>query len=198
MGILDLEMKRPVCGKTSLFEIGTAGHRNSFPEDSRPTGLKQAHIDWLLRSHVTIDAMIRPAAIRLAHGHKAHDGIFESDPDGTSWLVFEEQDDVVYWQPRTGDLATDCGRAFALGQDAIDNPVTYSFDRNLNVFASPLEWLQAKRDGIVVIDWQRCWSRLQDAPRIAVAEPVLFQFRRHFEPPHKPEIFVLTGERMAA
>ncbi|MFC3644392.1 hypothetical protein [Aquibium oceanicum] len=162
------------------------------------TGLKQAQIDWLLKSGVTIEAMIRPEPIRLAHGRKAHDGIFEADSGGSPWLAFDEGDDVVFWQPRTGDLATDCNRAFALGQDVIDNPATYSFDCNLNVFANPLDWLQAKRDGIVILDWSRAWSRLQDCPRIAIADELLFQFRRHFEPPHKPEIFVLTGRKAVA
>jgi hypothetical protein len=161
-------------------------------------GLKQAQIDWLLKSGVTINAMTKPFPIRLAYGHKATDGIFEHGPSGAPWMIFEERDDLIYWQPRTGAIATDCNRAFALGQDIIDLPETYSFDCNLNVFASPLEWLQAGRDGIVIIDWSRTWTRLHHCARIAVVETLAMEFRRCFQPQHKPEIFLLTGRRIAA
>ena len=66
------------------------------------------------------------------------------------------------------------GRAFALGEDAIGNPGTYSFDCNLNIWPDPLMWLRAKCDGCVILDWRRAWSCLQDAPRIAVHERLDF------------------------
>src|SRR5262245_20425379 len=99
---------------------------------SRWGSLEQAQIDWLLRNGVTITAMIYPQAILLANGVKARDGRVEETPDGLPWLVFEQAGDEVFWQPRTGELATSEGRAFALGEDAIHNPGTYSFDCNLN------------------------------------------------------------------
>src|SRR4051794_10034884 len=75
--------------------------------------------------------------------------------DGAAWLGFEGPDDTVFWNASTGELATDLGRAFALGEDNISNPGTFAFDCNLNLFADPLNWLRAKRDGVVVLDWAR-------------------------------------------
>ena len=60
--------------------------------------------------------------------------------------------------------------AFAIGEGAIANPATYSFDCNLNVFADPIEWLKHGRDGTVIIRWSGCFDKLRDAPRVAVDE----------------------------
>ena len=170
----------------------------SRPSFFRWSSLTQAQIDWLIGNGVTIPAMIRPQAILLAKGVKAHDGRFEENSNGQSWLMFEEAEDEVYWQPRTGELSTYEGRAFALGEDAICNPGTYAFDCDLNVFADPLDWLRSKRDGCVIIDWQRCWSRLHDVPRVAVDESLLPQFKQAMKPPGGPEIFVRANRRAAA
>lgn len=160
-------------------------------------GLKQEHIDWLLRNGVTVDAMIKPEAMRLAHG-KAVNRLFRHDASGAPWLAFAEGHDVVYWQPRTCELATETGATFALGQDVIDRPETYSFDCRCNVFASPLEWLQAGRDGVVVLDWSQAWARFHAVPRLALAEPVVVSFRRHFKPPSGPDVVVMRVQRRAA
>lgn len=71
------------------------------------------------------------------------------NPEGPQWLVFAEEHDLVFWQPVTGEIATDAGRAFALGEEAIGNPATTAFDRWLNIYADPLEWLRNDRRGIV-------------------------------------------------
>jgi hypothetical protein len=168
-----------------------------YPDLSSYSGLRQDHIDWLLKLGVDIETMIRPAAMLLAYGHKAHDGRFEEGGQ-VPWLVFPEPEDCIYWQPRTGDLTTWNGRAFALGEGLIYQPETYAFDCSLNIFASPLEWLQAKRDGIVVLDWSRAFDQLRECPRIAVSEAVLFQYRRHMKPGRLPELFVIPKDGMAA
>ena len=150
---------------------------------------------WLLRQGVVVEAM---DCLRFAVGRRASDGRFENDPAGDGWIVFPERDDVVFWHPFSGRLASWCGRVFAIGQDAIDNPGTYSFDCALNVFESPLDWLHAKGDGIVVLDWSRAFDRLRDCPRIAVAEPLLFQYRRSMNPMWMPDVLVLTDRRAVA
>lgn len=160
-------------------------------------GLRQEHIDWLLRSGVSIDAMIHPEAIRLAHGH-AERGLLVRDPAGDPWLAFAEESNVAYWQPRSGELALEVRGTFALGEGVIGLPETYSFDCYLNVFGSPLDWLRAGRDGIVVIDWSLTWERLHGVPRVALAESVVFPFRRHFKPPTGPEVAVMRERRAAA
>ncbi|WP_244602960.1 hypothetical protein [Mesorhizobium delmotii] len=142
--------------------------------------------------------MVNPLPILLARGERATDGRFEDVDTGPRWFVFEEAEDVVFWQPRTGQLATSMGRAFALGEDAIYNPGTFAFDNHLNIFADPLEWLRARRDGCIVLDWTRAFDRLRDCPRISVAEEVLLQYRRHMKPPHMPDVYVLASRRVAA
>ncbi|MGC4025330.1 MAG: hypothetical protein QM744_09375 [Mesorhizobium sp.] len=172
-------------------------------------GLRQRHLDWLRRSGVSIQAMIfsrhhLPSAIRLGYGEVAPDRRFDFTDDGPAWLAidifdtFMEQVDICLWQPRAGELATLEGRTFALGQEIIDDPATYSFDCRLNIFADPLQWLQAGRDEIVVIDWTRAFDRLRDCPRIAVAEEVLPQFQQHMKPAHTPEVSVIPARRNAA
>lgn len=89
-------------------------------------GLMQRHLDWLTASGVPMTAIIQPDPVRIAHGQKAADGRFDPDPGGPDWFVFAERDDVVFWRPRTGELATWDGRAFALGERAIDQASTYS------------------------------------------------------------------------
>ena len=165
---------------------------------SRWGSLTQAQIDWLRRNGITISAMIHPKAILLARGVKAPDSRFEENPSGLPWLVFEEAEDEVFWQPRTGELATSEGRAFALGEEAIHNPGTYAFDCHLSIFSSPLDWLCARRDGCVMIDWTRCWSRLRDVPRVAVDEQLLSKFKQAMRAPGGPEIFVRTNHKAAA
>jgi hypothetical protein len=166
--------------------------------------LSQAHLDWFKRQGVPVTALFtsiddgNPTAIRVARGHRAEDGRFEDDPAGPQWLAFEEPEDVVYWNPRVAKLATRNGRAFALGEDAITNPGTYAFDNRLDIYPDPLTWLRAKRDGIVILDWSRAWSRLQDAPRVGVSESLFATYSRHMRPPAGPEVFVLKQERMAA
>jgi hypothetical protein len=151
----------------------------------------QAQLDWLRRSGLDVMALIRPTITMMTSGVRHQDGRFDFDPAGMKWLAFEEDEDFVFWQPRTGELATAEGRAFALGEALIGDAWTYSFDCSLNIFTNPLEWLRAKRDGIVVLDWSIAFDRLRDCPRVAVAEAMLFNYRRHMKPRHTPELFVI-------
>lgn len=169
------------------------------PDLACPT---QAELDWFRSSGVEIMVLACPEPMRIAHGRVAHDGVFEPDPSGDRWCAFEEADvaDIVFWQPRTRTLSSWIGRAFALGQSTVDRPETYSFDCNLNIFADPLDWLLAKRDGIVVLPgkWPLAYERLRDAPRIAVAESLLPLYRRHMKPRRMPELFVLPERQRRA
>lgn len=157
----------------------------------------QAQLNWLLSNGVTVEAMINPEALRTTIGRRADDGRFEPDPAGDQWIVFREPEDLVFWQPRTDELATDRGRAFALGEAIIENAWTFALNGSLNVFASPLAWLRAGRDGIVIVDWSRTWSRLQDCPQIAVDRRLMNRFKRYCRPPYVPRILEMEGEANA-
>jgi hypothetical protein len=157
-------------------------------------------MDLLLRTGVDIMSLARPWAMKVAHGHAAQDGLFEPDASRDRWFAFEETevDDVVFWHWPTGELTTWCASAFALGEEVIEEAATYSFDCSLNIFDSPLDWLRARRDGIVVLDWARAFDRLRDVPRIALAESLLPLYRRHMRPARLPELFILPARRSAA
>lgn len=158
----------------------------------------QEILDWLIGLGIDPMALAKPLGVRFARGYRAHDGIFEDAADGGEWLVFEGPNDVIYWHPATGALATRWNRAFALGEEIIDQAATCSFDCNLNIFNDPIEWLRNMRDGIVVLDWDQAFERLRDCPRVAVAEKLLETYQRAMRPKHLPELFVLVAGRIAA
>lgn len=158
--------------------------------DATLTTPSQRELDWLLAQGVSVMSMVRPCPMMIAKGTIAADGLFEHADEGDRWLAFQEAEDIVFWQPRLCATTSWCGRAFAVGEDVIDDPATYAFDCALNIFASPLDWLRAGRDGIVVLDWPRAFDQRRDAPRIAIAESVLPLYRRHMKP-CMPELFVL-------
>lgn len=161
-------------------------------------GLKQVHLDWLISKGVTVDAMIKPEPMRFARGSEIN-GRFLHDRNGADWFAFAEGHDIVYWRAGTNKLATETGAAFALGQEVIDLPETYAFDCYCNIFADPLEWLQAGRDGVVVLDWSRTWARFHAVPRVALtSDPLAIAFDRHFKPPRGPDVVVMRVQRRAA
>ena len=155
--------------------------------------LKQTQIDCFLLKGDSANAIICPTAIMTCRGERAKDGRFDENPDGPEWIAFEEIHHSVFWQPLTGEIATDTGRAFAFGEELFDNPATTAFDQNLNIYAGPLEWLQCERRGIVVLNWKIAFDRLLDVTRIAVAEELLGTYKRCMRPLHMPKLFVLPG-----
>lgn len=144
--------------------------------------LRQSHIDWLIAQGVPAIAIVMPYALEIARGIRAEDGIFEHDPVGTVWFVFNEPDDTIFWNPKTGEVATDLGRAFALGQDEIANPGATSLGQWLHVHESPLDWLRASRRGIVVLRWELAFEQLRDVERIAVPESLVSRYEKNMKP----------------
>ena len=162
----------------------------------------QADLDSFRRAGVDVLAMATPAAMQVATGRIAHDGLFEPDGSGQRWFAFREEDadDMVFWQRQTGRLTSCSGRVFALGQEIINETATYSFDCALNIFADPMDWLNARRDGIVVMPnrWPAAFDRLRDCPRIAIAESLLPTYRRNMTPGRMPELYITPERRTAA
>ena len=157
---------------------------------------------WLLKVGVppeTLASMSAQNPLCVATGRRRAEGLFDDDEGGQPFLVFEEPDDMVFWQPRTGEIATAFGNSFALGEAAVDDPGTYAFDNHLNLFGTPLDWLRARCNGCVVLNWSRAFAHLRHAPRIAVSEDVLFLYRRHMKPTRMPETLVISDSpRVAA
>lgn len=162
----------------------------------------QSEIDEMLQAGIDIMALAMPEPVLVAYGIVGADGRFEPHDRGSRWLALEApaSDDVIVWQPQGKGPAGWSGRAFALGEEIIDRPETCSFDCSLNIFADPIDWLRARRDGIVILpsQWTLAFDRLRDVPRIAIAERLLPLYRRHMKPSHLPELRVIPERRVAA
>lgn len=152
--------------------------------------LAQIQIDWLLKKGVAATTIVEPTPIMMSTGVRTKAGLFDPTPEGKKWLVFEEEFDSIFWQPSTGALASDTGRAFALGQENIQNP----WLEYLDVFPEPLQWLQQGRKGIVIIKWSQAFDQLRDVAAIAVPEALLLKYRRSMRPQHLPRVGVRLAE----
>jgi hypothetical protein len=161
--------------------------------------LDQRRLDYLMAMGAPATAIVQAPTVMIAIGTMAADGLLEPDAEGEVWLAFAEPEDFVFWQPRHNRFATFANRAFALGEERIMNAATYTFDHALSIFADPLDWLRAGRDGIVVLPghWPMAFDRLRDAPRIALAESLLPTYRRFMKPARIPEVFVIRQKREA-
>lgn len=153
---------------------------------------------WFHRQGVSAKLLASLSPILVATGSRVGNRSFNPGA-GESYVVFEEPEDLIFWQPKTDELLTLNGRSFALNEMHIGNAATYSFDGNLNIFGSVLDWLRAGCDGIVVLDWRHAFDRLRDAPRIAVAENLLPNYRKWMQPVRMPRLSVIPNlERAAA
>jgi hypothetical protein len=166
---------------------------------------EQRELDWL-RSQGVSDAALDDlphigAAFVEFDGH-----LFEEVEDGQRALTFVihghgEFIDFAAWQPRTGQLATWRSAGFAIGQEAICNPATYFAGGALRIHRSPLEWLKADRDGIVIADHKQTYAMLRHVPRLSFADAMLARQVRAWLQPPKPRVEFLVevpAERAAA
>lgn len=172
--------------------------REHFAHD----GLDQRAIDWLHAQGVPYAAMVKPSSIRKARV-VFENGSFDRDPEGRCAFTFLIEDcgdvvDLVAWQPKTGHLAAYAGRAFALGQEAIYNPGTYSLGGALRVHRSPLSWLRAERDGIVILNPAGGYAWLGQVPRIAAEDTAHSQELWALIEPPRPQTQINLIEKDAA
>jgi hypothetical protein len=167
--------------------------------------LSSVHLSWgcppsdddirLLLDHgVDGDAMTQPYPIGAANVH--FDGnTFDIDPRGQRALTFRAEDrgeviDLIAWSPISGELASWRGIAFCLGDlDQIFNPATYFMGGVLRLHRSPLEWLRANRDGILIVQPQLAYACLRNACRLSFSYAQ--QAERWLEPP-KPSVELLV------
>lgn len=105
--------------------------------------LNPAQGAWLLRQGVTTEALLQPTPVGTARVRFLDGGTFAVGTDAcTGALTFRIGNvegrgiDLAAWSPRTRQIGTWYGRAFALGEDQIDNPATY-FGGALFAFTPP-------------------------------------------------------------
>ena len=138
---------------------------------------------WLVDQGVTPDAIAKPRAIRVAKV-RFWQTTFDFDAVGERSLIFMEDRDWVAWQPRTGALGCWRGVSFAINEDAIDNPATYFAGGTLKVHRTPLHWLKAGREGIVIVQHRYTYATLRLVRRLAFADAVFArQVRASLDPP---------------
>ncbi len=132
---------------------------------------------------------------------------FDFKRGGKPAIIIKAEDrgdevDLIAWQQSTGKFASWHGNTFCLGDlDQIANPATYFMDGALRVHTSPLEWLRAGREGIVILRRDFAYAHLRFCPRVRVAGATFGrQLERSIQPP-KPTCKILVevqDERQAA
>ena len=174
----------------------SAEHRSwGFPNDDE--------LRWLIDEGVS-DGALWPISGATVHFDR---GTFEIDDTGERALTFRAEErgeviDLIAWQPLTGKLASWRGQAFCLGDlDDVFNPATYFGGDSLLVHETPLQWLQAAREGIVILRQDLVHAYLADRQRIVCSDAAhARQIERWLEPP-KPKVEILvevSAERAAA
>jgi hypothetical protein len=156
----------------------------------------EAEIGWLLDQDISDTAILEPEPLRAGKvrflGKQTFDFARFSDI-GERALVIVADEDLIAWQPRTGTLATWRGATFALGQEAIFNPATYFSSGALHVHETPLQWLQADRQGIVIVRPGLCHAYLAHCPRLASSDTGFARKVQAWVQPRKPTVQILVG-----
>jgi hypothetical protein len=147
---------------------------------SELANLSTAQIAWLLSEGIQPAALSCgdvPVAARIL---PRPDGLFDfpdeanRGEDAKPGLVFlyREPDgsatDLVGWLPRSGWLGTWLNRAALLG-----DPLGPRLDHAgaLPVWRSPMNWLRAGREGVVILDPVRAAYRIHDAGPVLAEDP---------------------------
>jgi hypothetical protein len=166
--------------------ISLAPNLDDFPQIGEP------QFQWLRNNGVPVQTLI-DLDLRTINGVKAEDGRFEQG-DGASWIILPEECDLVFWQPKSGEISTALGRVFAVGQDAAQNEWACAMGGSLSIFETPLDWLRASCKGIVVLDWSLAFERLRDVPRISVPEKLAITYQRHMKPARLPKFSIVKDD----
>jgi hypothetical protein len=144
---------------------------------------------WLVKQGVPPEALLDPTPVGAANVCFHDDGTFAASASGTAVLTFRVADvdavdiDLAAWSPRTGELASWYGRAFALGEDQIFNPASFFAGAALRIHEDPLAWLCAGREGICIIKPEVTYAMMRHVPRVTFAD---FDFAKTFETWIKP------------
>jgi hypothetical protein len=110
-------------------------------------------------------------------------------PDELGQLI-----DLAAWEPETGRLALWLGRVSMLGQD---NLYGWRVGDPLTVPETPLEWLQAGREGVCVIDPQRASPLLRMVEPLGVKRPAFGRQLQATLTIRAPRIVVAAQRRAA-
>jgi hypothetical protein len=177
--------------KQSLSSI----HRSwGFPKDNE--------LLWLLNQGVDENALWPISGATVCFDA----GTFDLGDSGERALIFRayDRDDVTHliaWQPHTGTVASWQGQAFCLGDvDDVFNPATYFAGEALRLHATPLDWLLADREGIVIVRPDLAPAYLSQCQRIRCSNAAYARKLEQMLQPRRPLVGILVevNERAAA
>ena len=157
---------------------------------------------WLTAQGVSLNSLLCPWPIGATTLRFDGDR-FEPDRKGINALTLVcfdrgEPIDVIAWSPRTNDLASYLGRAIFLGdEDDAFNPATWFDGEDLRIHASPIEWLQHERQGVVILDERRAGAILRNVRSVICTDTALAE-RVHECVQRKPNLKIFIDERRAA
>ena len=189
------------CGRLGVTTGSLAAVHRSWGIINRAQGA------WLLNHGVSPEAIIEPHPVGAAWVRFLGDATFEAvkgtEPQALRALTFrivdgDEVVDLAAWSPRTGQIGNWRGVGFALGQDAIFNPATFFDGGALRLHATPLEWLQANRDGICIVRPKLTYAMLHQVPRICAADPQLAEQIPQWLQPPEPEAKIISPKNIGA
>jgi hypothetical protein len=183
--------------------------------DERTTSLAAIHLSWglptgveilaLLNNGITLTALTRPWPVGAARvrfdGHR-----FELDPSGErafTFVIFDrgEAFDIGACEPHSGRLGSWLSRGFCLDDhDWLGNPAVTWAGGALRIHASPLEWLRASREGIVILRPELSYIYLGRCRRLWVSDKQFAaKVKGWLQPPKRNvEIIVADTERTVA
>lgn len=150
-----------------------SGPSNPADETLVATRLDFSQFEWLTKAGVA-PWLVVELDPWVARGRIGDNGLFVFDPLGRQFLTFVQGDDMVFWQPRTNELASFCGLPFALGEELLGGARVTG---ELALFSTPLDWLRKGCRGIVVLDWSRACQVLSLLRHIDVPESLLPQYQ---------------------
>jgi hypothetical protein len=154
--------RRLACGGLSEYEREL---RDCTPVASDPRLHARLWGDGVRNSlGMEVEPVVFPPNDRFEFARYARDA-----SDAAVAVVFHAPDelgnplDLAAWEPETGHLALWLGRVAMLGQD---NLYGWRVGEPLVVHETALEWLQAGREGVLIIDPQRA------SPLLRMVEPL--------------------------
>jgi hypothetical protein len=160
-------------------------------------------LNWLARQGVPVEALFYAPAIRAAHVRFDHRGQYTPHVLGELALILPVLDrggvvDWCAWAIHSGTIATRLGGGAILGGDLVGRDTGDGVTvPALPVLPSPIDWLRARRRGLVILDYGRAAFDLAGVTIIAADHQHAANLRRAIRVP-LPVVRVRIVERLAA
>jgi len=162
--------------------------------------LMPPRLDWLKRLRergVSVDALCEPelpAQAQVVMRDSVFDFADECDDAAVDAVIFLARDefgdpaDLVAWDPRGNRIAGWYGAAPLLGAENIFGP-RLDPEQALRVDESPLHWLLAEREGVVIVHSLRAAPILREYEPLKVVDPTFGRRLAILINPKPPRIY---------